>query len=568
MPRKPGRVLRVIRNSPGIQISIYFLAFASLIALYAHLFHAFYPILENKPISWADSLLFVVESMTTVGYGWLLPFENDLTNLLAIEMMLSGVIMIFVVIPLLIAPFLSTLLAPTPPRKLPHALSGHTVIIGYEEITRSVIESLALSDHDIVIIEEDKAAALEIARDYRTRAYLIWGEYTDPATWSAANLHSAAFVVICRDERLTANIVLGIRGMVRGKIISIVDKLAFERYLRYAGADHVLSPKHATGGILARHAVLNTAGDSLQEIPGLDRTSIDLQDGKVQDLRLINTPVMFGCGATGNRLGDLHLMQRYGILVPFAWKGGRFIPSPDRDEIIDTTTSLFLFGRTDALIRAVREVFNPGGCVDARAVIAGFGDVGAAAYHELVASNISCFVVDAKEHDVEQVIGNAEDEVVLKEALIENANICIVALNADDVNIFTTLMARNLNPHIRILARANEPSSVDKLYRAGADYVALLPTIGGQTVGRIVLADLVTIILELPDGSMVAMKEVTKPARLTAGAVAKKTGVRIIGIERREGPVVDPAPDERLEAGDGVIAVGDTEQLKKFIRLL
>ena len=40
-------------------------------------------------------------------------------------------------------------------------------------------------------------------------------------------------------------------------------------------------------------------------------------------------------------------------------------------------------------------------------------------------------VVDSKQHDVNQVLGNAEDEEVLKEALIEEAQFCIVALNDD-----------------------------------------------------------------------------------------------------------------------------------------
>ena len=75
---------------------------------------------------------------------------------------------------------------------------------------------------------------------------------------------------------------------------------------------------------------------------------------------------------------------------------------------------------------------------------------------------------------VRSVVGNAEDEQVLKDTRIGSAQFCIVALNDDDVNIFTTLMARNINPGIRILARANEPASVDKLYRAGADYQQII----------------------------------------------------------------------------------------------
>jgi Trk K+ transport system NAD-binding subunit len=566
--KRRGRVWRAVRNSPGIQISLYFVAFALLIGLYTYVFHLFYPVLENKPLSWISALLFVVDSMTTVGYGDLLPFTNDVTMLLAILIMISGVIMIFMVVPLLLAPFLTALLAPTPPKKTPHVLSRHTVIFGYDELTRSIVDSLMISDHDIVIIEQDKARALEIATRYRRQAYVIWGDYTDPNTWSAAHIADARYIVIGEDERQTANIVLGIRPVTNGKIISVVDKLIFDRYLRYAGADYVLSPKHTTGKILARNAALNPGSDEEQDIPGLDRIKINVNHAAGQELRLINIPVVFGCSASFKPLGDLDLLGRYGIIVPFLWKEGKFIPDPSRDVVIDTTTSLFLFGRAESIVAAIREVFNNDGCGGALAVIAGFGDVGSAAYRELHASGISCIVVDSKPQGMEQVIGNAEDEDILKKAQIERARFCIVAVNDDDVNIFTTLMARNLNPAIRILARANEPASVNKLYRAGADYVALLPMIGGQTIARIVLEGQVTILLNLPDGGIVVMGRVRKNRAKPVGSWCRNTGVRIIGIENTGRSIVSPSPDEILLTGDDVIAVGNTEQLKKFIHQL
>jgi len=566
--KRRGRVWRAIRNSPGIQISIYFVAFALLIGLYTYIFHQFYPVFENKPLSWVSALLFVVDSMTTVGYGDLLPFTNDLTMLLAIQIMLSGVIMIFMVVPLLLAPFLTTLLAPTPPKKTPHVLTGHTVVFGYDELTRSIVDSLMILDHDIVIIEQDKATALQIATRYRKQAYVIWGEYTDPNTWAAAHIADAHYVVICKDERQTASIVLGIRPVTKGKIISVVDKLIFDRYLRYAGADYVLSPKHTTGKILARNAVLNPSSHEEQDIPGLERIKINVNHSAGHELRLINIPVVFGCSAAFKHLGDLDLYGQFGIIVPFLWKAGKFILDPAQDIVIDNTTSLFLFGRAESIVAAIRQVFNYDGCTDALAVIAGFGDVGAGAYQELRASGISCIVVDSKLQGMEQVIGNAEDEAVLKKAHIERARFCIVALNDDDVNIFTTLMARNLNPVIRILSRANDPASVKKLYRAGADYVALLPMIGGQTIARIVLEGQVTILLNLPDGGVVVMARVGKNRPGSVGSYFRNTGVRIIGIEGAGRSIVAPSPDEMLLAGDDIIAVGDTEQLKKFIHQL
>jgi Trk K+ transport system NAD-binding subunit len=92
--------------------------------------------------------------------------------------------------------------------------------------------------------------------------------------------------------------------------------------------------------------------------------------------------------------------------------------------------------------------------------------------------------------------------------------------------------------------------------------------IGGQTIARIILADTVTILLELPNSDLVILKHsrtaYPKPLRW----YIRKTGVRILGIEGTARSVVAPGPKEILTEGDAVIAIGNTEQLKKFIRLL
>jgi Trk K+ transport system NAD-binding subunit len=547
-----------------MQIAIYFIAFASLIGLYTCIFHLYYPLLEGKSLSWPASLLFVVESMTTVGYGELV-FSNDLTMLLAIQIMLSGVIMIFIVIPLLLARFLTVLLAPTPPKKTPHALHGHTIIIGFDELTRSAIDTLVLSDHDIVIIEQDKTKALEIATGYRRRAYVIWGDYNDPATFSGAHIRTAGHVVISMGERPAANIILGIRASTEAKILAIVDNLAFDRYLRYAGAEFVLSPKHATGRLLARHAALNPCGDTPSLVPGIDRLTLGNGQEPGHGIRVVNIPVVPGCSASGRTLRDLQLFDVYGIVPLFVWKNGIFIPNPGNDTVADIATSIFLFGKAPSIEAAVRDLFTGHKGEDALAVIAGYGDVGRSAHQELMVSGMRCTVVDSRLHMEGQVVGNAEDEEVLTRTSIQDAKVCIVALNQDDVNIFTTLMARNLNPSVQIMARANEPSSVEKLYRAGADYVALLPRIGGQTIARIVLSGTVAILLDLPHGEMVVVKE-ARNACGRVGVSMRKTGVHIIGIESATRTIVMPGADEVLSPGDNVFAVGTPEQLRRFIR--
>ena len=379
------------------------------------------------------------------------------------------------------------------------------------------------------------------------------------------NAHS---VILCEDEQTNAAIILGIREMVSGTIIAVIDKLALGRYLKYAGADYVVSAKHVTGQIIARHAALTTHVDTIIEETINEQIPDGLLPDKRNRLRIINLPIIPGSEAEGKTLHELALFERYGFFTLLISRGGNFRLYPGDNETVDVTTMLFLIGNLDRVEEMVQKEFMPKAGGREIALIGGFGDVGLSAYHELASLGIKCIAIDRKKHGVSQVVGNAEDEATLKEAHIEDAKFFIIALNDDDLNIFTTLIARNLNPGIRILARANEPESVHKLYRAGADFVALLPTIGGQIIGGIVLSDIVHVILNLPNGQTVVKKQVRKSCGKTTGWIERKAGVRIIGIEGRSRSVVKPGPEEILHEGDAVIAVGNPSDLTILIRTL
>jgi Trk K+ transport system NAD-binding subunit len=549
-----------------MKIGFFFTLFFVQIIAYTAFFHYVYPILEQKPISWPTALLFVVETITTTGYGELLPFTNQVTVLIAILMMISGIVVIFMIIPLILIPVLSSLLHAKPPKKLPHELKNHVVIIGFGELTRSLVESLMISDLEIVLIENNEETARSVGALYRKRVYVVWGDYGDAKTWNNAYIRHACNVVVDEDERTAATIILGIREMTDARIIAVVDKLSFDRYLRYAGAEYILSPKHVTGQILARDAMLSTHIDTIvDETLYGHRLPRDPADEHVGHLRIVNIPVPPGSKAVGKRLKDLDLFEKYGFDILFISRSGHFEFHPGQDELIDPATMLFLIGKTGQIAQMVAQEFLSQDSGIATAVIAGYGDVGRAAYSEMVSVGMDCVVIDRIRQPVGQVIGNAEDEDILRKANIESARFCIVALNDDHLNIFTTLVARSLNPDIRILARANEPASVEKLYRAGADYVALLPNIGGQIVGAVILSDIVHILLNLPNGRKVIRKRVMKQLDYSVGHLENHTGVRVLGIEGKDHSVVRPGADERFFEGDTLIVTGGIKQLKTFI---
>ncbi len=562
---RSGALWRLVHSSERFKIASYFLLFSAQIIAYTAIFHYAYPILERKTITWPESLFFVVETVTTVGYGDLLPFQNQITLYITIVMMITGIILIFMIIPLLLVPILSSLFQSSPPRRPPHKLHGHVIIVGYGELTKSLVESLSISRLPLLIVVEDQNLARKAARETAADAYVIWGDYGENEVWSNAGVKHAHTIILCEDERTSAAIILGMRGSVTGRIIAVVDKLSYDRYLRYAGAEYVLSAKHVTGQILARHAALTSHIDTIVEETISDRFPAERIPEAGTKLRIINLPIIQGSPAAGKSLRDLALFERYGFFTLLISRGGHFSLYPSDDDVIDTSTMLFLIGPINRIEELVKAEFMPREGQKEIALIGGFGDVGLSAYHELSNLGIECIAIDRKNYGISQVIGKAEDESTLREAHIEEARFFIVALNDDDLNIFTTLIARDLNPGIRILARANEPESVAKLYRAGADYVALLPSIGGQVIGGVVLSDIVHVILNLPNGQKVVRKRVKRSGGRTVGWLEKKAHVTIVGIEGSTRSVVKPGPDDDLAVGDGLIAIGYSADLKRLI---
>ncbi len=77
------------------------------------------------------------------------------------------------------------------------------------------------------------------------------------------------------------------------------------------------------------------------------------------------------------------------------------------------------------------------------------------------------------EEGVLTLLGDPSDEDLLLRAGIERAGGLIVALGSDAGNVFVALSAHDMNPKLRIVARAHAASSIPKLRRSGANEVIL-----------------------------------------------------------------------------------------------
>ncbi|WP_245611517.1 potassium channel family protein [Methanolacinia paynteri] len=548
-----------------IELLIFQIIFYSILLYYA------IPYLEGTRLTLPESVLFVMQTMTTVGYDLLtfFPTENPLTIIIIIIIMSTGVFTVLMIIPAAMAPFIQEVFRPQPPVAVSEKISGHVIITGYDELVKSLIESLLVSSLRVVLVEEDENKAFAAMNDFskfKKEIYVISGSYDENETWTGADIATAAKIIICEQEYISSKIILGIRDRTTAEITAVVDRLLYGRYLLYAGADHIISPKDVTGRILARHASLTPEVDIIYEATKGNR--IRRAEVSENSLKFVYITVSEGCGIIGRTLDELNLYENYGVEPIFIMKKGHFYFEKGENVSIDRSTTIFLLGRTDSITKLFENELKCSIREEKLAVISGYGDLGRVVESELEKAGVQPLVIDPNIDEITGIKGDAQEESVLKAAHIDKAEACITAADDDDVNIFTTLIARNLNPGLHILSRANKSSSVEKLYRAGADYVALLPTLGGQIIAATVLQDIVSILLDLPKNMKVVMKHITEDISMSVGECERMTGAKIIGIEGPNHTLIRPPPETNLENGDSVIAFGDYNALKKLIKLL
>ncbi len=222
-------------------------------------------------------------------------------------------------------------------------------------------------------------------------------------------------------------------------------------------------------------------------------------------------------------------------------------------------------------------------------IVCGLGRTGQAAIKELYKEKVPFVVIEKDESKIEEakeqypnliyIHGDATQDETLLKAGVKSASNLIVATADDADNLFITLSAKNLNPRIRIVTRANREENVIKLKRAGATEVILPNVIGGLRMASLAIRPSVVSFLDIVThhGEIdLRLEEVKVPKGspfhgklLKDIDIPKKTGVIVIGIRREDGSfILNPTSTTMVLEGDSLIIIGTKEQAEKLKRLV
>jgi voltage-gated potassium channel len=219
-------------------------------------------------------------------------------------------------------------------------------------------------------------------------------------------------------------------------------------------------------------------------------------------------------------------------------------------------------------------------------IVCGYGRIGIELAKALKDGRADHVVVEQDQRRVEQaraaghltIQGDATSEAILQDAGIERARVLASVLPNDAANVFITLSARNMNRKIDIIARGDAVSTERKLVHAGANKVVLPTHIGAERIAEMILFPETARFVRESDvmrelertlrnlGLCIEVVAVPEQGALTnlsiADIEARSMGAFfIVQVNRRDGDTITAPPkDTRIEAGDGVVAVGRSAQ--------
>jgi Trk K+ transport system NAD-binding subunit len=506
---------------------------------------------EHRPQPLYRSLEVVVQSFTTTGYGEDAPWQTPQMNGLVMLMQLAGIGLILTAVDVFAVPWLRTALTPTAPTAMSD-LDEHVLICEHTPRTDAFITELEARDREYCLVESDADAAGELHEaGYR----VIQGDPESIETLSNARVDTARCVVVDAADDTSASIALSVREASSDVLLlTLVEDAALTQYHRAAGVDEILSPRQLLGESLA------------DQVPTSVTTEVG--EGAVisDDFELVELTVAAESDLSRETFQEAALRERFGVNVIGAWVEGDFETPIDPTAVLDPGTRLLVAGESEHVASLREATVSPVSVFSSRrTVIAGHGDTGRAARDALSRGGSDVTVLDVEPDESVDVIGDAREPDALREAGVPDADALIVAVGDDTTAIFTTLIASQLNPELRIVVRATEQADVEKLYQAGADYVQSLATVSGRMLASTVFEDEEVLtygtrvnVVRLPAGELA-------DTTLAAADARARTGATVVAVIRDGTTMPEFDPSEFVfEADDDLIVAGTDRAITEF----
>ena len=221
--------------------------------------------------------------------------------------------------------------------------------------------------------------------------------------------------------------------------------------------------------------------------------------------------------------------------------------------------------------------------LEGHTIVCGYGRTGEMVAKDFRAKQLDFVIVDNAGERIDEarndgcliIEGDATEEATLMSAGLDRANALLTCLPSDAENVFITLTARNLNSTIRIVSRAEQPTTEKKLIQAGANRVVLPVVSGAMLMSRVVMrpstADFVELVSARDFSDLELDELLIAPGSSLIGMTVRDTEagrvhrLLVVAVKPAAGQMVfNPDADYTFAESDTVILIGHENDIDRF----
>jgi Trk K+ transport system NAD-binding subunit len=523
------------------------LVFPAVLIVVALLYMAGMRWLEGEPRDFWAALTWASGAMSTTGFGADVTWHHPAMVLFAVVVQFSGVILVFLVLPIYLIPFFEERFEARLPRQVPR-LERHLVVVGHGPEVEGLVAEAERAGVPALIVEEEER---EVRRLRERGSRVLFGSI-DEGVLERAHLGGArAIVANAGDDRNAAAILAARQLGFGGDVVALVDEPLHRPPLLLAGASAAYTPRHLLAAALAARACERIS----PSVSGLESVGRRL---RVRELR-----VEASGSLAGRTLREAHLGHDTGALVLALWRQGRLTSDVGPETRLEARDVIVAAGSEDALRQLAertggRAVRGRGG----RFVVAGYGEVGRVAVEMLRGAGEEVWVVDRRGGEGVDLQAEFLQPGTLAAARPAEAQAVLLALDQDAATLFATVVVRDAAPEVPILARVNQSANVGRIHRAGADFALSISQVAGQLLASRLLGEQA---IEIEPH----LRVVRLPADALDGRSLREAGLRerfgcaVVAVERGDDLRVALDPDFRFAAGDSLFVIGNRKATRR-----
>ncbi len=290
---------------------------------------------EGESISLIEGVYFVISSMTTVGYGDVV-MTSPVGLVFSMIVSLSGVIILFALLfPFVVMPLVEKQLKGELPNRAPTKLKNHVIICGYNKMVESLVNELEDHNMPFIVVDDDEKQVRSLLKN---GIKCIFGDPGEDEVLDAAGVYRARLLIANQSDEKNASIILTAKESCHMvEVLAIVNDRNNSDYLKYAGANRVVSPKSLLGSFIGRKAIEPLTDRIINSIAFMD------------NLEIAEFPIYPGSSLLKKSLKESKIRELTGANIVGLWKGGVLSLNPRSYDIIKRNSILLVVGTKEQL---------------------------------------------------------------------------------------------------------------------------------------------------------------------------------------------------------------------------